>query len=1052
LEIQSAKMNPEPDGILNEYFGYDTFRENQREIIETVLEGEDAFVLMPTGSGKSVCYQIPSMLKQGVGIVISPLIALMEDQVKALQQNGIKAAYLNSTLPFREAQKVQERVADGRLDILYVAPERLLTPDFQHFLTRVKPALFAIDEAHCVSQWGHDFRPEYLRINEVTHHFPNTPRIALTATADEITRKDILEKLELRQARIFISSFDRPNIRYHVQVKNRDKQQLLDFIRREHPGESGIVYVRTRKRTESIASWLSQRGVDAFPYHAGLSSEVRMKNQKLFQESSNRVIVATIAFGMGIDKPDVRFVAHLDLPSSMEAYYQETGRAGRDGQAADAWMTYSLSDVTALRRLFELSEGGKEFKYVLQKKLEALLGYCESVVCRRKLLLNYFGEKHDGACNSCDSCLNPAETWDGTVAAQKALSCVFRTGQRFGAGHLINVLMGNTTQQIERWDHDRIKTFGAGQELDKNTWMSVFRQLLSAGLLSVDMGKISGFRLTDDSWKVLRGEREVFFRKDSVLSAKTIEKRIPGTVKDVFADGEDQSLFEALRKIRLDISRYLGVPPYIVFNDKSLKEMASVKPSNVGEFLEINGVGDSKAQRYGEVFLACIRGEDTDIEAYLERKGDVGEADVKDENLADDSDAKKQLIIKLLKDGKLSSAEIAEMVGVSPPTVWAYKAHVTMGKYDISHEKEPAGEDLSTDWKPDPEVILFIRAKIQELGNIEAVNDHYKGDSLICEYAKRIAPLVLSETDKDSKDLNPYIKKVREKHPGAYASWTEDDDLRLEKDCRNGASIAELANSFGRTRGAIESRIKKLNLKCRQEHAPVKPFPKDPFQKTMVCFAVSRKYNGYCVAGKEWMKEPESHWIRPVSSGVMGELPLRTIRLQDGKKPASLDIFRIFVKKPLPHYYQAENCLVDGDKRWQKVGELKPEELAGYCDHVDTLWENGHHSVNGMNDRIPIEVANERCESSLVLIEPRDFYLILETGLTFKQRIRAEFSYEEVTYNLSVTDPFVEKSYADRMAGRYRIEEKPLYLCISLGEPLEGFCYKLVAGVIGLKE
>ena len=823
MEIESTQNNPGPDKILNDYFGYDGFRENQREIIETVLGGEDAFVLMPTGSGKSICYQIPSMLKQGVGIVISPLIALMEDQVKALQQNGVNAACLNSTLSFRQAQTVQERVADGHLDILYVAPERLLTSDFQHFLTLVKPGLFAIDEAHCVSQWGHDFRPEYLRINEVTHKFPNTPRIALTATADEVTRKDILEKLELRQAKVFISSFDRPNIRYHVRVKNGDKHQLLDFIRSEHPEGSGIVYARTRKRTESIAEWLSQQGVDALPYHAGLPTEVRMGNQKRFQENSTRVIVATVAFGMGIDKPDVRFVAHVDLPSSMEAYYQETGRAGRDGQPADAWMVYSLADVTALRRLFELSEGSDEFKNVLRQKLEALLGYCESVVCRRKLLLNYFGEEHDGACGGCDNCLNPVETWDGTVAAQKALSCVYRTGERFGAGYLTNVLTGKQTPQIQRWGHDRIKTFGVGQELDRNTWMSVFRQLLSAGLLSVDMGKISGFRLRGESRAVLRGERDVFFRKDSAPSKKRVQKNAPKTPERAFLEEEPQALFEKLRKLRLDISRYLGFPPYMVFQDKALKEMTLLKPSNVKEFLRIKGVGETKAQKYAEIFMACIQGEDPDIAAHIERKGDAGDADQKDENSEDESSAKKQEIIELPKDGNLSSAEIGGTDGVSPPTVWASKAQVTMGKYDTPHEKTPAGEDLTTDWKPDPEAVLFVKRKIQALGSLEAVNAHYEEDSQICAYAKRMAPLILSETEKDAKDLSPHIKKARQKHPGAYASWTEDDDRKLEQDCRSGVSIAELANLFGRTRGAIESRIKKLNLKCRQEPAPVEP-------------------------------------------------------------------------------------------------------------------------------------------------------------------------------------------------------------------------------------
>jgi ATP-dependent DNA helicase RecQ len=611
-------MENSPHHILKKVFGYDDFRENQRRIIETVINGKDAFVLMPTGSGKSICYQIPAILSDGVGIVISPLIALMEDQVKGLLQNGVRAAYLNSTLPFKEAQNVQRKATEGGLDIIYVAPERLLSREFNLLLTNIKPVLFAIDEAHCVSQWGHNFRPEYLRINEVTNNFPNTPRIALTATADAVTRKDILEKLKLQRAEVFISSFDRPNITYRVEAKRGDKQQLLKFIRKEQPEGSGIVYVRTRKRAEKIASWLTQQGISALPYHAGLSAEVRYNNQKQFQENNTRVIAATIAFGMGIDKPDVRFVVHLDLPASIEAYYQETGRSGRDGQPADAWMLYSLSDVIAMRRLFELSEGDDEFKHIQRKKLDALLGYCESVECRRKILLNYFGEKYDGPCQTCGNCHHPVETWDGTVAAQKALSCVYRTGQRFGAGHLTNVLIGQESQQVRRWKHDRIKTFGVGKELDKNSWMSVFRQLLSAGLLSVDMGQYAGIRLTEDSWSVLKGERTVFFRKDSVYSKAKTGKTPFKKVDRIFYNEENQHLFESLRKLRLDISRQLAVPPYIIFPDKSLKEMAAVKPASVAEFLQITGVGESKAQRYSAVFLDCIRGEEIDLSHYIE--------------------------------------------------------------------------------------------------------------------------------------------------------------------------------------------------------------------------------------------------------------------------------------------------------------------------------------------------------------------------------------------------------------------------------------------------
>lgn len=596
----------EPLAALEKYFGYDAFRDHQQEIIETVLGGYDAFVLMPTGSGKSICYQVPAIVASGVGIVISPLIALMEDQVKGLQANGVRAAYLNSTLSPREAARVQQRVAQGAVDLLYVAPERLLTRDFQQFLGRVEIALFAIDEAHCVSQWGHDFRPEYLRINEVTLRFARVPRLALTATADEITRRDILERLALKDARVFVSSFDRPNIRYRLQAKQRDKHQLRRFIESEHPRDPGIVYVRTRKRAEAVADFLDQAGIPALAYHAGLPSDVRLANQKRFQQNETRVIVATIAFGMGIDKPDVRFVAHLDLPSSMEAYYQETGRAGRDGKPADAWMIYSLADGIALRRLFEQSEGSDAFKRVLRKKLEALLGFCESIACRRQLLLGYFGEAYPGPCGNCDNCLDPPGTWDGTIAAQKALSCVYRTGQRFGAGHLINVLTGRATEAVRRWKHDRIKTFGVGRDLSKTAWESVYRQLLFRGYLSEISDGHGGFRLSQEGMTFLKNRDTIEFRSDPAGQEKgraVTARRSRQVQDDPLADAD---LLAALKRYRTKVASENGVPPYVIFHDRTLIEISALKPRTLAELDGIHGIGEAKRSRYGKDIVAIV--------------------------------------------------------------------------------------------------------------------------------------------------------------------------------------------------------------------------------------------------------------------------------------------------------------------------------------------------------------------------------------------------------------------------------------------------------------
>ena len=596
----------QPEQVLKKYFGYDTFREHQLDVIQKIIDGQDAFVLMPTGIGKSICYQIPSIIRHGVGLVISPLIALMQDQVGALRQSGVSAEFLNSSLTRQEAQLVENRVVSGKADLLYVAPERLQSEGFQRFIQKFPIAVFAIDEAHCVSQWGHDFRPEYLTISEVTDNFPNVPRIALTATADAVTRQDILDKLKLGLAAQFVSSFDRANIYYRVLLKNKDKQQLYDFIQSEHSGDPGIVYVRTRRRADQIASWLQEKGLPAFSYHAGLDPQIRTERQRQFLHDDGLIIVATIAFGMGIDKPDVRFVAHLDLPASMEAYYQETGRAGRDGQPADAWMVYSLADVVAMRKLQDQSEGDQAFKRIQQRKLEALLGYGEAVECRREALLGYFGETYPAPCRTCDNCSQTVEAWDGTIAAQKALSCVYRTGQRFGAAHLTDILVGNPNQRILRLRHDKLKTFGAGKELSPKEWRSVYRQLLAAGMLSVNIGKISGYRLTEKSWPVLRSERKVRLRKDPRLVRNKKAIKTSTKHKPDFMDDDALQLFEKLRRLRLDLSKKLGVPPFVIFHDKTLTEMATLKPSSRGEFLQINGVGEQKAEKFGDIFLNAI--------------------------------------------------------------------------------------------------------------------------------------------------------------------------------------------------------------------------------------------------------------------------------------------------------------------------------------------------------------------------------------------------------------------------------------------------------------
>ncbi len=596
--------NLSPKAILRDYFGYADFREYQEAIIQQVLSGKDVFVLMPTGSGKSLCYQIPAIIRPGVGIVVSPLIALMQDQVDAMRQLGIKADFLNSSLSIEEARRVEGRVISGETDLLYVAPERLMTTSFQRLLNQSSPALFAIDEAHCISQWGHDFRPEYLQIAVILKQFPQVPRIALTATADSIVRKEIKEKLNLRNPGEFIASLDRPNICYRVELKHNEKKQLLNFLKTEHPKDSGIIYSFTRKKTEQIAEMLSQIGYTALPYHAEMSSSNRLENQRRFLREENVIIVATIAFGLGIDKPDVRFVVHLDMPKNMESYYQETGRAGRDGKKADAWMLYSLGDAIRLHRILNSSAGDAQFIRILKHKIDAISGYCETTTCRRQILLKYFGEELQKPCGNCDNCLQKPETWDGTVAAQKALSSVYRTGQRFGALYLTDVLLGKETEKILKFKHDKVSTFGIGKELSQQEWISVFRQLTAAGFLQTDIEGYGGFSLSPASKPVLRSEEKVFFRKDTAPVKEIRKFREP---EDEFDDPLSILLWNRLRDLRLRLAKEKNVPPYIIFHDITLKEMIKRLPRSLDEFGRISGVGKTKLENYGLEFLEIIK-------------------------------------------------------------------------------------------------------------------------------------------------------------------------------------------------------------------------------------------------------------------------------------------------------------------------------------------------------------------------------------------------------------------------------------------------------------
>ena len=680
LPMSTPTTTPEsnsPHDVLRSVFGFDGFIGLQEPIITNVMAGGDSLVLMPTGGGKSLCYQIPSMLRHGVGICVSPLIALMQDQVQGLTQMGIRAACLNSSLDPNTAWDVEQRLETGQLDILYVAPERLFKPGFLDFLERCNPCLFAIDEAHCVSQWGHDFRPEYMQLSVLKERFPHVPRLALTATADEPTQRDIVKNLQLEQAQVFATGFDRPNISYTVLPKNNSQKMLLRFIEENHPGDAGIVYRLSRKKVEKTAEFLKKNGITALPYHAGLSSQQRYENQDRFMREEGVVMVATVAFGMGVDKPNVRFVCHLEPPKSLEAFHQETGRGGRDGLPASAWMCFGMQDIAILRAMIDSGEANDTRKRVEVAKLGSMFAFLETATCRRQALLGYFGEFIE-PCDNCDNCITPVDTWDGTEAAQKALSNIFRTEQRFGVNYLVHVLMGKETEQMRRFNHDQVSTFGIGQDMSQDQWKSVYRQLLANGLVSVDAERFNALTLNERSWPVLKGEQEVRFRTDPVIArrGKTKKTRAHVAAGDILTNWETEALFDALRSLRLSVAEEQGVPPYAIFPDKTLLELVKYRPQDLNSFGCISGVGEVKLDRFGSTFLAGLQ-------AHEEEHGRPGNLPEIPEERAEQREKKKkkkddfpataqESLDLFLELGDINA--VAERRALKPASIWRHLA------------------------------------------------------------------------------------------------------------------------------------------------------------------------------------------------------------------------------------------------------------------------------------------------------------------------------------------------------------------------------------------
>ena len=948
--------------ILKSVFGFDEFRPLQADIIESVLRKRNSVVIMPTGGGKSLCYQIPALIFPGLTIVVSPLISLMKDQVEQLIQMGVPAAVLNSSLSLEQYRRNVEKVKQGKIKLLYMAPEALLRPNMQSLLSSLTIDCLTIDEAHCISEWGHDFRPEYRQLVEVRERFPNAVCIALTATATPRVREDIKDSLRFKAVDEFLASFDRKNLLIRVVFKNEPFEQTVHFIE-GFPKQSGIIYCFSRRQVDELYGALERRGFSVRPYHAGMSDRDRNRNQELFIKDDVQIMVATIAFGMGIDKPNVRFVVHYDMPKNIEGYYQEIGRAGRDGLPADCLLLFSYGDIQKIKYFINQKETHEQ--RVANIHLNALVGFLETEACRRIPLLHYFGEEYGRKnCNMCDNCLiKEKDLKDITVAAQKFLSCAKRTGERFGAGHIIDVLRGSQAKKVLKFGHQRLSTYGIGEEFSKKQWFHLSRQFIQKGLMAQDM-EFGGLSLTAKAWGVLKGEDEVF----GLLQEERVDR---SPEEDVLLD-YDRDLFEILRKERKRLADLSGVPPYVIFSDKSLVEMATYFPQSDGCLLDIHGVGTVKQKKYGPVFLPIIR-EYCSLHHIEER-------------------------IKSTRRDKKKR----------PPSI-AKKRHEIIG------EGFNAGQSFSGIMKD----FSIKRATV-----LDHLYRYFQDGNSIIESDELIA---LSTVTPEQKQF----------------IFDRFDEFGIER----------LKPAFDSLGGEVDyEELKILRLYYIGKKGLTGDVHKDATVtdlviKEIVCLANSRKYSGRCVAGKELLGDQIGRWVRPVSNCETGELSIKETICENGKSPELLDVIAIPLSRHDPHSYQTENHIVDKGL-WIRKQQLPLSFLPKLCDQVDSLWINGYHSRNGLNDRIPEETVKERVRSSLLFIKPDKASITVEEGPNLLKRVRSRFRFAGEEYWLSVTDPVIENRYFGEETGQYPINKKDIYFTVSIGEPYEGYCYKLVAGII----